>query len=76
MALSELGPRTNDLNVAAGFLENGAKIATVATVAAILIHRAPWSIILRGAVVAVGLKALSSVCDLAVDTINDNSRLN
>lgn len=80
MAISEVRtPRTNELNIVAGVSERGsgatAALTVVATVAAIMVDKSPRSIILKGVVIATGLKALSAVCDLAVDTISGNSML-
>jgi len=63
--------RTDRLNTAATVFEKGAEIAAagtvVATVIKIMAHKPPLGVILKGAVLAVGLKALSAVCDFKID---------
>ncbi len=69
VALAEV--RTDNLNVAATALENGSKVVAAFTVAKsafeIIRHHSPLLTILKGAVLATGLLALSVVCDSSVD---------
>jgi hypothetical protein len=73
MAITELSPRTDGINIAAEAFERGSKLAVALTVVKavgeIIRHKSPQATILKGAVLATGLIALSAACDFGVNLI-------
>lgn len=71
MAVIESGRGTDNLNIAANVFEKGSNLAVVLTVIKAVIkiirHQSPQATILKGAILATGLRALSAVCDFGVD---------